>query len=97
MVVLMASFVAPGASATRSSLASPLLEMEALSRTLSRAMVGGYPSGFRAGIQNNVLLEISHLFADDTNIMCDAHWDQIYNLGHILLCFEAISSIKVNL
>jgi len=84
MVVLMASFVAPGASATRSSLASPLLEMEALSRTLSRAMVGGYPSGFRAGIQNNVSLEISH-------------WDQIYNLGHILLCFEAISSIKVNL
>jgi hypothetical protein len=30
-------------------------------------------------------------------IMCDAYQDQIYNLGHILLSFEAISSLKVNL
>jgi hypothetical protein len=71
--------------------------MEALSRMLSRAMVGGYPSGFRVGIQNNVSLEISHLFVDDTNIMCDVDQDQIYNLSHILLCFEAIFVIKVNL
>jgi len=29
--------------------------------------------------------------------MCDTNNDQIYNLGHILLCFEAISGLKVNL
>jgi hypothetical protein len=29
--------------------------------------------------------------------MCDAERGQIYNLGHILLCFEAISGLKVNL
>jgi hypothetical protein len=29
--------------------------------------------------------------------MCDANNDQIYNLGHILLCFEAILGSKVNL
>jgi hypothetical protein len=65
--------------------------MEALSRMLSRAMVGGYLCGFRGGI------EISHLFADDTLIMCDVDRDQIYNLGHILLCFEVIPGLKVNL
>jgi hypothetical protein len=37
------------------------------------------------------------LFADDTLIMCDADVDQIHNLDHILLCFEAISGLKVNL
>jgi hypothetical protein len=30
-------------------------------------------------------------------IMCDANHDQIYNLSHILFCFEAISSLKINL
>jgi hypothetical protein len=29
--------------------------------------------------------------------MCDANRDQILNLGHILVCFEAISGLKVNL
>jgi len=37
------------------------------------------------------------LFADDTLIMCDEDFDQILNLDHILLCFEAISGLKVNL
>jgi hypothetical protein len=42
--------------------------------------------------------EISNLlFADDTLTRCDAYHDQIHNLGHILLCFKAISSLKVNL
>jgi hypothetical protein len=43
-------------------------------------------------------LELFHLmFTDDTLIMCDADRDQICNLGHILLCFKAISGLKVNL
>lgn len=29
--------------------------------------------------------------------MCDVDVDQIHNLDHILLCFEAISGLKVNL
>jgi hypothetical protein len=29
--------------------------------------------------------------------MCDVDRDQIHNLGHILLCVEAISGWKVNL
>jgi hypothetical protein len=27
--------------------------------------------------------------------MCDADRDQTLNLGHILLCFEALSSLKI--
>jgi hypothetical protein len=58
-------------------------------------MIGVYLSGFRASIQNNTSLEISHLFADDMLIMCDADRVQINILGHILISFEAISSLKV--
>jgi len=52
---------------------------------------------------NKILLlikkkNISHmLFANDTVTMCDADVDQIHNLDHILMCFEAISGLKVNL
>jgi hypothetical protein len=37
------------------------------------------------------------LFADDILIMCDVDVNQILNLDHILLCFKAISGLKVNL
>jgi len=64
-----------------------VLVMDAFSRMLSRAMEGGFLSGFRVDNLNNSPLEISHLlFADDTLIMCDADVDQIHNLDHILLC-----------
>jgi hypothetical protein len=80
---------------------SPLLfvlVMDAFSKMLSRAMVGGFVSGFRANNINTSSLKVSHLlFADDTLIMCDANSEHIYNLDHILLCFEAISGLKINL
>jgi hypothetical protein len=34
---------------------------------------------------------------DDTVIMCNANSEHIYNMDHILLCFEAISGLKINL
>jgi len=72
--------------------------MDAFSRMLSRAMEEGFLSGFRVDSRNNSPLEILHLlFADDTLIMCDVDMDQIHNLDHILLCFDAISGLKVNL
>jgi len=96
----MVSFRALGASAKEDPL-SPLLfviVMEVLSRMLSRATIRGYLFGFRVDLQNAAALEISHLlFTEDTIVMCDANRDQILNLGHILVCFEAISGLKVNL
>jgi hypothetical protein len=66
-------------------------------------LINGSPYGFfdssRGLCQGTIsCLSISHLlFADDTLIMCDADHDQIYNLGHILLSFEEILGLKVNL
>jgi hypothetical protein len=57
-------------------------------------MVGVYQSRFQVGVQNYALLEISHLFANDPLTMCGANQDQIYNLGHILMCFEAILGLS---
>lgn len=40
---------------------------------------------------------INHLqFADDTLLFCDADVDQLLNVKAILLCFEAVSGLKVN-
>jgi len=74
-----------------------MIVIDALSRMLSRTMVGVYLAGFQVDIRNSAPLEISQLFANDTLIMCDADHDQIHNLGYILLCFEASSGLKVNL
>jgi hypothetical protein len=75
-----------------------MIVMEALNRMLSKAMFGGYLSGFRVDLQNGAPLEISHLlFADDTLIICNPDQDEIYNLAHIHLCFESISSLKLSL
>ena len=43
-------------------------------------------------------LVVSHfLFADDTLIFCEACPEQIRYVHLILLCFEAVSGLKVNL
>ena len=40
---------------------------------------------------------INHLqFADDTLLFCDAKVDQLLNVKAILLCFGAVSGLKVN-
>jgi hypothetical protein len=41
---------------------------------------------------------ISHLlFADDTLIFCRANASQIRHIGALLVCFEAVAGLKVNL
>jgi hypothetical protein len=59
-------------------------------------MVGDFILGFRVN-NINTSLEVSHLlFVDDTLIICDANSEHIHNLDHILLCFGAISGLKIN-
>ncbi|GMP31378.1 hypothetical protein CsSME_00005615 [Camellia sinensis var. sinensis] len=44
------------------------------------------------------ILSVSHLFyVDDALIFCDANVDQIGYLRCVLLCFEAVSGLRVNL
>ena len=80
---------------------SPLLfvlVMEALSRMLDKAVLEGRLSGFGVGSLEGRSMEVSHLlFADDTLIFCKADLDQILILRMILIWFEAVSGLKINL
>uniref|UniRef100_A0A2N9GD19 Reverse transcriptase domain-containing protein n=1 Tax=Fagus sylvatica TaxID=28930 RepID=A0A2N9GD19_FAGSY len=80
---------------------SPLLfvvVMEALNKLLVRAEEGHFLRGFEVRGRSTTPLMISNLlFAYDTLIFCDADLDQIGYLKCTLLCFEAVSGLKVNL
>jgi hypothetical protein len=80
---------------------SPLLfvmVMEALSRMVNATVEQGLIAGFSVGERVFSDLVVSHsLFADDTLIFCEACPEQIRYVRLILLCFEAVSGLKVNL
>ena len=72
--------------------------MEAVDRMLDKAVHEGRLSGFNIGVSAGRSLMVSHLlFADDTLIFCDANIDQMLILRTMLIWFEAMSSLKVNL
>ncbi|KAF5465994.1 hypothetical protein F2P56_015953, partial [Juglans regia] len=72
--------------------------MEALSRMVEAVVGAGFISGFSVGTNSSGISTISHLlFADDTLIFCEAIGEQIQILRAVLLCFQAISGLKVNL
>jgi hypothetical protein len=80
---------------------SPLLfvlVMEALSRLMDRTVARGYLEGFSVANSNVSDLKVSHmLFTDDTLVFCGAIQDQLYHLKGVLLCFEAVSGLRINL
>ena len=58
----------------------------------------GLISSFSVGRLNESATDVSHLlFADDTIIFCDNDCEQIVNLCGILIWFEAVSGLRVNL
>ena len=80
---------------------SPLLfvlAMEALGRMLDKAVDEGRMSGFSVGNLEGRFLVVSQiLFADDTLIFCKADLEQILIIRMILIWFEAVLSLKINL
>lgn len=71
-----------------------IIVFEVLSKMLRRAEQS-FMSGFLVG---NDECRISHLqFVDDTMIFCDADVCQLGYLRCILSCFEAVSSLHINL
>jgi hypothetical protein len=80
---------------------SPLLfvlVMEAFSRLMDRAVVREYLKGFSVAHTTRPELKVSHLlFADDTLIFCGAERDQLVHLKCVLLCFEVVSGLRINL
>lgn len=72
--------------------------MEALNKMIFGVVKGGFISGFSVGETIIGLIHISHLlFANDTLIFCEANTAQIWALSALLLCFEAVLGLKVNL
>jgi hypothetical protein len=80
---------------------SPLLfviVMEAFSKLFSITVQMGFLSGFSVGSSSNGVINISHLFfADDTLVFCGASHDHLLYLRMLLLSFEAVSGLKINL
>ena len=74
-----------------------LLIMEVLSRILKKTEDGGLIQGFHVGPINSTGIRISHLlFADDTILFCDASREQLLSIRLALSCFQAFTSLKVN-
>ena len=72
--------------------------MEALSCLLNRATDGNYLSGSKIADGRGEELVISHLlYADDTLLFCKADNDELKFISWILMWFEAVSGLKINL
>ncbi|RVW49370.1 putative mitochondrial protein [Vitis vinifera] len=75
-----------------------VLGMEALSSLINRAVRGGFLSGCRIGGREGVGTQVTHLlFADDTLVFCDDSQEQLAFLSWLLMWFEAISGLCINL
>jgi hypothetical protein len=72
--------------------------MEAFSRMMNVAMERELLTSFSMGLRPSKVMDVSHLlFADDALIFCEPEVEQIQNLRCLLLCFEAASSLKINM
>jgi hypothetical protein len=75
-----------------------VIVMEAFSRMVKATIDHNLISSFVVGARGSEQVHISHLlFADDTLVFCGASMDQVQALGDLLVCFELVSGLKVNL
>ncbi|XP_075665589.1 uncharacterized protein LOC142635288 [Castanea sativa] len=74
-----------------------LVLMEVFSRMMKRVEGAGLIRGFRANGRRGGGVCVSHLlFVDDTILFCDADEEQILHVWMLLLCFQAVTGLKVN-
>jgi hypothetical protein len=72
--------------------------MEVLSRFLKKNEEGGFICGFQAGAALGDRWEVSHLlYADDTFLFCDACPEHVSYICRVLTCFEAVTSVRMNM
>lgn len=68
------------------------------SRLIQKAVQGGFLQGFEVGREDGLGLMVSHiLYADNTLVFCDADPTQVGYVRCVLLYFEVVSGLKVNL
>ena len=74
-----------------------LVMMEVFSKMMKRVEEAGLFRGFRAGGRRDGGVCVSHLlFVDDTILFCDVDEEQILHVRMLLLCFQAVTVLKVN-
>jgi hypothetical protein len=72
--------------------------MEAFSKMLGAFTSRGLILGFSLGSSKLARVNVSHLlFVDDTLIFCGANASQIRHIRALLVCFEVVAGLKVNL
>ena len=76
-----------------------VLGMDILSRLVNKAVEGNFMSGCKiGGAREEEEPEVSHLlYADDTLLFCKDNPNQLAYLRWILMWFEALSGLKINL
>ena len=75
-----------------------VLGMEVFSILIDKATRGGYLVGYNFRNNFGDVTNISHLlFADDTLVFCKDYEDEMLYLSQILLYFEALSGLRINL
>ncbi|WKA03180.1 hypothetical protein VitviT2T_021306 [Vitis vinifera] len=75
-----------------------VLIMEGLSSLISRAEENGFIRGFKATGRRGEGVLVSHLlFADDTLLFCEDDRDQLIFWKWVVICFEVVSGLKINL
>jgi hypothetical protein len=75
-----------------------VLVMETFSRMIGAITARGLISGFAVGSSVQTRVVVSHLlFAYDTLVFSGADESQIRHIEALLVCFEAVSGLKVNL
>ena len=74
-----------------------LVMMKVFSKMIKRVEGVGLLRDFKADGRRGGRVCVSHLlFADDTNLFCDADEEQILHVRMLLLCFQAVTGLKVN-
>ena len=75
-----------------------VIAMEVFSSLLKRVVDGGFMSGCRVKSRSEEGVIISHLlFVDDTLVFCKASQDHLTYLSWLLMWFEAVSGLRINL
>lgn len=75
-----------------------MIAMEALSKLLDRVVDGLFIEGFFVASRDSFPLTVSQLlFADNILIFCGVDPDQLLHLKCAMLCFEAVSGLRINL
>ncbi|RVW82606.1 putative ribonuclease H protein [Vitis vinifera] len=75
-----------------------VLIMEVFSNLISRAEEKGFIKGFKVMGRRGEGVSVSHLLsADDTFLFCEDNRDQLEFWKWVVICFEVVSGLKINM